>query len=236
MGNGQPIASEGGAGSSPSPEPAYRRGPRFSRFTPFLLAFATILLALGSALWLTWTEAITVAADAFFVVYLIPALAGIPFKTGDFLRKHAASSDAPVFLIFAITLATVGAAMTSLFIAINAQDKPGALQYVLALLSVPLGWATIHLMSAIHYAHLFWQPNAGEDQPRKGLDFPGTKDPDGWDFVYFAFVIGMSAQTADVSITARHVRRFSLMHAIVSYFFNTVLVAAAVNLAVSLNP
>lgn len=67
-----------------------------------------------------------------------------------------------------------------------------------------------------------------------GLDFPGTPEPRGSDFVYFAFVIGMTAQTSDVQITTQRMRSINIVHAIVSFFFNTVLVAAAVNAAVAL--
>jgi uncharacterized membrane protein len=67
-----------------------------------------------------------------------------------------------------------------------------------------------------------------------GLDFPGDDEPSGHDFLYYALVIGMTAQTADVNITRTSMRKLTLLHAVVSFFFNTVLVAAAVNVAVSL--
>ena len=63
----------------------------------------------------------------------------------------------------------------------------------------------------------------------RGLDFPGTAEPGGYDFLYFAFVIGMTAQTSDIAITSTAMRKINLVHAVVSFFFNTVLVAAAVN-------
>jgi uncharacterized membrane protein len=66
------------------------------------------------------------------------------------------------------------------------------------------------------------------------LDFPETERPQGWVFLYFATVIGMTAQTADTGITTTQMRRIVLLHSIVAFFFNTVIVAAAVNLAVSL--
>lgn len=205
-----------------------------SRYTPFVLAALAMLVGLASGYWLGWVRAVTIAANFFFVTYLIVTLIKVPKLTGAYLKTHAAASDAPVLLIFLATLGTVAAAVLSLFIVINANEPPGALQYTLALLSVPLGWFTIHLMAAIHYAHLFWQPPVGEGKPRRGLDFPGTKEPAGWDFVYFSYVIGMTAQTSDVAIDGQHMRRFNLMHAIASFFFNTVLVAAAVNVAVAL--
>lgn len=217
------LTSPDGAGTVVSP-----------RYRPFALAALGAVLGLASAVRLSWPHAVTIAADAFFVIYLVLTLAHVPRLTKTYLRRHAASSDAPVLVIFLITLATVVASMLSLFAVINAAQGQSAFHYGLALLSVPLGWATIHVMAAIHYAHLFWQPPQGESQPRKGLDFPGTKEPDGWDFIYFSFVIGMTAQTSDVDITGQHMRRFNLIHAVVSFFFNAVLVAAAVNVAVTL--
>jgi uncharacterized membrane protein len=70
-------------------------------------------------------------------------------------------------------------------------------------------------------------------KPAGGFEFPGTGRPQGWDFLYFSTVIGMTAQTSDTSVTTAHMRRIVLAHSIVSFFFNTVIVAAAVNLAVS---
>ena len=94
---------------------------------------------------------------------------------------------------------------------------------------------------AIHYAHLYWQPDetaeGAKQAPRKhvgGLDFPGDNEPGGYDFLYFSYVIGMTAQTSDTAITSTEMRKVNLVHAIVSYVFNTVLVAAAVNVIVSL--
>lgn len=204
-----------------------------SRFLPFQLAAVAAIAGLATAAWTGWQLAVILAANGFFVVYLALELGRIGRLDKSFLRKHAAAGDLPALMIFCVALATVVAAIGSLFIAVNSSTT-GSLLLALALASVPLGWATIHIMAAIHYAHLFWQPELGQDQPRKGLEFPGTKAPDGWDFVYFAFVIGMTAQTSDVQISGQHIRRFNLIHAIASFFFNTVLVAAAVNVAVAL--
>ncbi|MGE8585658.1 MAG: DUF1345 domain-containing protein, partial [Agrobacterium tumefaciens] len=91
-------------------------------------------------------------------------------------------------------------------------------------------------MTALHYAHLYWRPETvdGKRKHRGGMDFPATKEPCGYDFLYFAVVIGMTAQTSDVAVTTTPMRKVTLLHSIVSFFFNTVLVAAAVNAAVAL--
>ena len=65
-------------------------------------------------------------------------------------------------------------------------------------------------------------PNGDEDEP-----------PDYWDFVYFSFVIGMTAQVSDVGITDKIIRRTATVHGIISFVFNTALVALMVNIAAS---
>ncbi len=206
-----------------------------SRHTPFYAAAVAGLAGAAIGLSIDGTLAVSLAASAFFSAYLALTLVSVSKLTKTYLKGNAAASDAPVWLIFLITLGAVIAALISLFVVINTGGSSDPLRLAIALLAVPLGWLTIHIMSAIHYAHLFWQPGPREGKPRRGLEFPGTSEPEGWDFVYFACVIGMTAQTSDVQITGSHMRRFNLAHAIISFFFNTVLVAAAVNVAVSLN-
>ena len=64
-----------------------------------------------------------------------------------------------------------------------------------------------------------------------GLDFPGTEEPDALDFLYYSLVVGMTAQVSDVQVRTSAMRRFTLAHGVVSFFFNTVLIALAVNVA-----
>ncbi len=66
-----------------------------------------------------------------------------------------------------------------------------------------------------------------------GLDFPGTDKPDPWDFLYFAFVIGMTAQVSDVTTASAKMRKVVLVHSIGAFFYNTIILALAVNAAVT---
>lgn len=204
------------------------------RHRPFYLAVLAALLTCVSAVWATPLMVVVIAANAFFSVYSALSLMRLTKLRGTALRTQAADSDFPVWVIFLITLCAVAAALMALFITLNASNRPALLELLLAFLAVPLGWMTIHLMAAVHYAHLYWQ--AGDDgKPGKGLEFPGTHSPGGIEFIYFSFVIGMTAQTSDVAITTSQIRKMNVAHAIVSFFFNTVLVAAAVNAAVTLS-
>jgi uncharacterized membrane protein len=206
----------------------------------FALAAVIGVLALLVALILRAPLPYSIGANVFFVAYIVLVLRLMPKLTGRYLSKNARSADMPVLLIFAVTLFVVGIAIGSLFQLINQKDAAHPLQILFAMLSIPLGWFTIHAMAALHYAHVYWKDGDAVDEktqkkmPVGGLDFPGGRRPEGWDFLYFSTVIGMTAQTADTAITTSQMRLVVLLHSILTFFFNTVIVAAAVNLAVSL--
>ncbi|ESW88156.1 membrane protein [Mesorhizobium sp. LSJC268A00] len=227
------------ADTSPN-NPLQRHKQFFVSLAVGLVVFAAVLPLIGSLPVSTrLAYSISIAADSFFVVFIALVIAKMPLLSGRYLSKNARELDLPVLGIFAITLGIVAMAIVLLFLLINHKDRD-PIELGFAMLSIPLGWFTIHAMAALHYAHVYWMDGDAIDAETKkkipvgGLDFPGSKRPDGWDFLYFATVIGMTAQTADTAITTSHMRRVVLVHSILSFFFNAVIVAAVVNLAVSL--
>jgi len=144
------------------------------------------------------------------------------------MRHNAALQDDGRFAVLAVTaiaaFATLGAIVGEL-----GPDHRGGRDLALALVTIVLSWAAIHTTFALHYAHEYYR-----GEPPGGLDFPGdTTEPDYWDFVYFSFVIGMTAQTSDVGITDRMIRRTATAHGIASFVFNTALLALTVNIVAS---
>ncbi|MER8744074.1 DUF1345 domain-containing protein [Mesorhizobium sp. M0478] len=227
------------ADTSPN-NPLQRHKQFFVSLAVGLVVFAAVLPLIGALPVSTrLAYSISIAADSFFVVFIALVIAKMPLLSGRYLSKNARELDLPVLGIFAITLGIVAMAIVLLFLLINHKDRD-PIELGFAMLSIPLGWFTIHAMAALHYAHVYWMDGDAIDAETKkkipvgGLDFPGSKRPDGWDFLYFATVIGMTAQTADTAITTSHMRRVVLVHSILSFFFNAVIVAAVVNLAVSL--
>jgi uncharacterized membrane protein len=213
--------------------------PPMHRHTQFAISAIIGIVALAIALILRAPLAYPIGANAFFAAYVVLVLRLMPKLTGRYLSKNARSADLPVRMIFAITLFVVGVAIGSLFQFIN-QKGTHPIAIAFAMLSIPLGWFTIHAMASLHYAHVYWMDGEEVDATTKkkmpvgGLEFPGGKRPEGWDFLYFSTVIGMTAQTADTGISTTRMRRVVLLHSILSFFFNAVILAAAVNLAVSL--
>jgi uncharacterized membrane protein len=101
---------------------------------------------------------------------------------------------------------------------------------LLAAGSLLLSWLFLNTMFALHYAHGYYGYYGDHEGARHGLDFPGTKEPDYWDFVYFAITIGMTFQVSDVQICDRRMRRLAMVHGVVAFFFNVIIVALTVNL------
>jgi len=206
------------------------------RHLPFLIAFPAGVAA-SVILWQVHPNAaLGGGAIIFFLFYLIHTATRFSHLTAGQMKTYAGSDDLPAWIILVITIGAAVAAVVSLFLVL--QSKPAeSLELALSLTTVALGWFTIHTMTALHYAHLYWRPDDDpktKDGRRQGLEFPGGTEPGIYDFLYFAFVIGMTAQTSDVQITSTTMRKFNLIHGIVSFFFNTVLVAAAVNVVISL--
>lgn len=95
---------------------------------------------------------------------------------------------------------------------------------VLALVSVALSWVVTHTAYTFRYAHLYY---TGESNG--GLCFPGTTTPCDMDFAYYAFTLGMCFQVSDVQVEAPDIRRTTLGHALISFVFNTTIVALSLN-------
>jgi uncharacterized membrane protein len=213
----------------------------FGRHVIFLVSATVGVIAFVIALVVKHPLAYSIGANAYFISYIALVLRQMPRLTPDFLSRRAQQADEPVWIIFLVTFAVVCIAIGSLFVLMNAKRIPHPYWLAFSMFSLPLGWFTIHCMAALHYANLYWKgdkvPESDDTRSRKpagGLDFPGTARPCGWDFLYFSLVIGMTAQTADTGITKTAMRTSAMVHSVISFFYNTVIVAAAVNLVVSL--
>lgn len=196
--------------------------------------FAT-LLALPSDLGLSIRSA--VAWNIGGLVYLAGAYSVMRRCGPDNIRTRAARQDDSGFVILAIILLAITASFAGIAGLINeakAASKDAKLYYLaLAASTIFVSWLVTQMVFTLHYAHEYYAPtHAGE--AAAGLRFPDEKQPDYWDFFYFSTSIGASSQTSDTEVCSRHLRRLVTVHAIVSFFFNTMVLALTINLAASL--
>jgi uncharacterized membrane protein len=163
------------------------------------------------------------------LVYLAATTSVLLRHTMDDVKRRAADEDEGAFIVLAIALVVISINLAGVFVALNKDTHLDALSMTLILAAAPLGWFVLHTIFAFHYADLHYFDPPGPETPGSALEFPGDKAPDLWDFLYFSFVIGMTAQVSDVQVCTTGMRRAVTGHSIVSFFFNTVLIALVVN-------
>jgi len=190
-----------------------------------------VALALGL---LTALAAHLAGGDVFYLVFLGLCLVTLAGQTTADLKLRARTEDEGIVIVVLITLATMAYFCDGVFTALNRKHAVEMAALAMAGVGTLTGWLTLHTVMAFHYAdiHYFDDPDVANDE--RDLAFPGSTDPGPWDFLYYSFVVGMTAQVSDVQILTTTMRRTTLWHGIVSFFFNAVFIAMAVNAGVAL--
>ncbi len=159
--------------------------------------------------------------------------------TPDTMQRNAQRQDEGRLVI--LSLVTAAACASLLAIGFMLNDTKGkstsviTLNVTLSVITIVGSWLLVHTIFALHYAHGYYQGGKTLSECKaEGLDFPGDTEPDYWDFLYFSFVIGMTSQVSDVEITSRSLRRLALIHGILSFFFNTSILAMSINIIAGL--
>jgi uncharacterized membrane protein len=170
--------------------------------------------------------------DAGVACYLLLTHRLIAGHSIALMKRRAARLDTRTSVIMAIV---VTAACVSLYgLSMNLHGPQGVLpdhpvlRVVLAGVTVLGSWSLIHTVFAVHYTHLYYGPSIG------GLIFPGVSDPNYYGFLYYSFVVGMTCQVSDVQVAEPDMRRLTLVHGVLSFFFNTVILALAVSVGAGL--
>ena len=157
------------------------------------------------------------------------------------LKDHVAAQDEGQGIIVTVVMIAAVASLWAVGLELSyAKDAHGlakSFRVGLAIGTVALSWFTTQLIFALHYAHEYYAPDKTtpeEDDVIGGLQFPGGQDPDNWDFVHFAVVIGVASQTADIAFTTQRMRRIGTVHSLISFSFNTAVLALTINLLAGL--
>lgn len=157
--------------------------------------------------------------------------------TPKYLSTHAGLNDSSrsfIFLLVVLAAMVSLLAIVSLLATTKGQSPWKAEQHILlSLVAVLSSWLLIHTMFALHYAHLYYRtsvsPTHAAHLNLKGLQFPDDQEPDYLDFAYFSFVIGMASQVSDVQVQSKQMRRQVLLHSVLSFFFNALIIALTIN-------
>jgi uncharacterized membrane protein len=203
------------------------------RTRPSLVAGGGLMLLVCAGLVLVGLHpapALLVGFDVGVLVFFAAQWRQFGRATQDEMRERARSQDAGRWGILWSGVALSAVVMVALGTELEMGKAGGLFGLIIAVVSIVLSWLFMNTLFALHYAHGFYG-DYGEEH--EGLDFPGGKEPDYWDFAYFATVIGMTFQVSDVQITSRYLRRMVLLHGVIAFFFNMFIIAVSVNIMAS---
>lgn len=197
-----------------------------------------VSLAIGGSAWAGAAAAhlripFAVGGDVFFLSYIAAFWLALGNLDSAYLKNRAKVEDEGAGIVSVIILAAVAYTCTAIFTTLNDKTPADPIWLVILLAGAPLGWFVIHFNEAAHYSNLYYREHHRGSKSRKALDFGDDAEPGIQDFLYFSFVIGMTSQTSDTNVLTTPMRRAVTFHSVVSFFFNAILIAMAVNAVVS---
>nr|WP_047579064.1 DUF1345 domain-containing protein [Methylobacterium sp. ZNC0032] len=213
------------------------------RFVPHSLSLRPrllIALAAGAALTLMlpgdwrWATRLLVAWDAGAALYLGLLATTMFTETVDEIRARAEKQDEGAVAILVISCLAASASLAAIVVQLTGigalpADQRG-IHLALGGVTILCSWTLLHAFFTLHYAGIYYR--GGRAEPC--LDFPGKTEPDYVDFLYFSYTIGCTSQTSDIAVTTRHARGIVLAHSILTFVFNTSILAMAINVGASL--
>ncbi|HGP3326301.1 DUF1345 domain-containing protein [Acinetobacter baumannii] len=198
------------------------------------LIFGVVVASLLA--WLTswkWSTILLASWNGSISLYLLHVWKLMRSADHSQMQQQAKKQDESKWVIMLIVLLAITMSLVAILVQLSQlpsghYEKLG--HVALALLTIISAWLFMHTVFALHYAHDFYMA-LSRNEENGGLHFPGTEHPTYPDFLYFSYIIGTSAQTADVSITNKHMRLLNLFHAVLSFGFNTTILAICINVA-----
>ena len=198
----------------------------------FAVSMTLGAVALFAGAWrLPTVPALLVGWDVAGLTLVLLSWAVVAGSSAAETRKRAGSEDPGRTLVYVVVLVT---SCVSLLAATLLVRKASAMSQelqqaipILCLFTVALAWTMTHTAFTFRYAHLFYREDA---EGVGGVQLPGTEEPTYFDFAYFAFTIGMCFQVSDMCVTSPQIRRLVLMHAVISFTYNSIVLAFVLNL------
>jgi uncharacterized membrane protein len=171
--------------------------------------------------------------DTFSLCMIVMTWITFFITTAKQIRIQSKVQDPNRSVIFIIILiCTLASFLTVLLLIVNKKDGENASwKMPIAVSGMLFSWILIHTSFTLRYAHIFYGDHKTKPNTHAGgLEFPGNELPDYLDFAYFSFVLGMTFQVSDVQITSKRFRRLALLHGLISFIFDTTMIALTINI------
>lgn len=206
-----------------------------------LLVFLISFIVGACFYWMKWSsqESIVLAWLTFGGLYILESVITISRIPSKQIMSRAKDEDLGVWMQFIVLVMTCSTALIAIIFWNSDNNvhfsKHSTLHEVFFIASVTMAWMVLHLSFTFRYAHLYYgDENEKYAKHAGGLDFPNDSNPDYFDFAYYSFTIGMTFQVSDVVIKSKGLRRLTLTHSLLAFFFNTILIAITINEIINL--
>ena len=172
--------------------------------------------------------------DTFSVCMIVMSWISFFITNSKQIREQSKVQDSRRIITFIIVVVATFASFVTVLLLIltkKAGNADTTWRLSIAIAGMLLSWFLIHTIFTLRYAHIYYGDH--ETIPNThagGLEFPGDKKPEYLDFAYYSFVLGMTFQVSDVQITSKRFRKLALLHGLLSFGFNSVMIALTINL------
>ena len=168
---------------------------------------------------------------AFALTYIVTSvIVFLKLSVSEISRTANEEDGSRLFVLIIILVASFASMFTVLLLIISDKMVHKGLTEIMSVIGMMVSWALVHTVFTFHYANMYYFKQDDKKSNEEPLNFPGDAKPNYLDFAYFAFVIGMTFQVSDVEINSPMVRRTALAHGLLSFAFNTFVVALTINL------
>jgi uncharacterized membrane protein len=175
---------------------------------------------------LPWAQASMATFDAAALLFFV-LISPLLDDRADEMRQSAEQNDANRAVLLAITGIVSAVVLAAVASELGQTGKPKPVEVVLIISTLALSWLFSSLIYALHYAHMFYGDDGGKDSG--GVEFPDTKEPDYWDFLYFSTCLSMTFQVSDMDIISGRMRRVVMFHCLAAFVFNLGIIAFTIN-------
>ena len=199
-----------------------------------IMLFVAVATFLVFEPWIGLRTRLLLSWNAGVLAYLLIAWTTVARADATMTRVRAQTHDQSGYVIFVLIVSAASASFVAIgFLVGEFRNLPfwsrtGHL--TLSIAALLLSWLLIQTLFAFHYARRYYSRHVNGPQPRRGLKFPGDKEPDYLDFAYYSFVVGMTSQVSDVAVLTRHMRRLTLIHGVLAFIFNIAILAMSINI------
>jgi uncharacterized membrane protein len=192
----------------------------------FLLFLLLLVAGIGAAWQMAeWRRAVMLGFDGAALVFLLSCAPLLRSSKPAEMRRQARENGANRALLLVVTAVVTTAVLVTVAAELGSAAEGASPLLIMG--TVVIAWLFGNAMFTLHYAHLYYLEGTAGDHG--GLAFPATAEPGYWDFVYYAFTIGMTFQTSDVTIESGRMRRATTGHGLIAFFYNLGILAFTIN-------